>query len=204
MWVSCCSTTRLSHIYSWCLLCRFNSSHSSHGSTNPDNNLICIAKWTTMGSKPFYQSRQGKSCCLVHQSNSDMLTRSKKQLLCMHDPHSRESQGFSFVTMETTEKAETTITQLYRCYGPNNQGKKWATQKLPISYMSDILGLWWTGSARTPTPGHYCGLPREINVSPLLLYLMYNWWPGCCRSHTIVSLMPLCSRLRGQEMQWWR
>jgi len=30
----------------------------------------------------------------------------------MHDPHSRESRGFGFVTMETAEEAEAAITAL--------------------------------------------------------------------------------------------
>ena len=133
--------------------------------------LICIAKWTTMGSKPFYQSRQGKlSCAPIWLWHAHEIQRT----IIMHDPHSRESRGFGFVTMETTEEAEATITQLYRCYGPNNQWKKWATPKSPISYMSDILGLWWTGSARTPTPGHLLRASKR-NKRDSVSTLMYNW-----------------------------
>lgn len=64
----------------------------------------------------------------------------------MYDPHTRESRGFGFVTMETAEEADAAITAL------NN---------------TDLMGKTITvtkarrGRARTPTPGRYYGPPKR-------------------------------------------
>ena len=57
----------------------------------------------------------------------------------VHDPHSRESQRFSFVTIEMTEEAEAAIDG---------------------SYMVDIVGLWWTSSMCSGKSTHSRALLR--------------------------------------------
>jgi len=64
----------------------------------------------------------------------------------MFDPHTRESRGFGFVTMETVEGADAAIAALNA---------------------TDLLGKTMTvekarrGRARTPTPGRYFGPPKR-------------------------------------------
>ncbi|KAJ3976010.1 hypothetical protein EV361DRAFT_385083 [Lentinula raphanica] len=64
----------------------------------------------------------------------------------VHDPHTRESRGFGFVTMETPEEADAAVTAL------NN---------------TELFGKIITvakarrGRARTPTPGKYFGPPKR-------------------------------------------
>lgn len=60
----------------------------------------------------------------------------------MYDPHSRESRGFGFVTMETAEEADAAITALN---GTDFMGKVIKVEKAR------------RGRARTPTPGKYHG-----------------------------------------------
>ena len=45
----------------------------------------------------------------------------------MYDPHSRESRGFGFVTMETAEEAEAAITALN---GSDLNGKAMTVEKV--------------------------------------------------------------------------
>lgn len=45
----------------------------------------------------------------------------------MYDPHSRESRGFGFVTMETAEEAEAAITALN---GSDLNGKSMTVEKV--------------------------------------------------------------------------
>ncbi|KAI0312984.1 hypothetical protein OF83DRAFT_1143422 [Amylostereum chailletii] len=69
-----------------------------------------------------------------------------KKASVMYDPHSRESRGFGFVTMETAEEAEAAITALN---GSDLMGKHMNVEKAR------------RGRARTPTPGRYYGPPKR-------------------------------------------
>jgi len=64
----------------------------------------------------------------------------------MHDPHSRESRGFGFVTMETGEEADAAITALN---STELMGKVMTVEKARRA------------RARTPTPGRYYGPPKR-------------------------------------------
>ncbi|KAF8640610.1 hypothetical protein AX17_000271 [Amanita inopinata Kibby_2008] len=69
-----------------------------------------------------------------------------KKASVMYDPHTRESRGFGFVTMESTEEADAAIAAL------NNtdlMGKALNVEKAR------------RGRARTPTPGRYYGPPKR-------------------------------------------
>ncbi|KAJ7654668.1 hypothetical protein DFH06DRAFT_1203050 [Mycena polygramma] len=64
----------------------------------------------------------------------------------MYDPHTRESRGFGFVTMETPEEAEAAVAALH---GTELGGKAIHVEKAR------------RGRARTPTPGRYYGPPKR-------------------------------------------
>ncbi|KAI0673853.1 hypothetical protein C8Q78DRAFT_656225 [Trametes maxima] len=64
----------------------------------------------------------------------------------MYDPHSRESRGFGFVTMESSEEADAAITAMN---GAELMGKSISVEKAR------------RGRARTPTPGRYYGPPKR-------------------------------------------
>lgn len=70
-----------------------------------------------------------------------------KKASVMYDPHSRESRGFGFVTMESAEEADAAITALNS-----------------TDFMGKILTVEKArrGRARTPTPGRYYGPPKRI------------------------------------------
>lgn len=69
----------------------------------------------------------------------------------MYDPHTRESRGFGFVTMESEQEAEAAITAL-----SNTEffGKTIKVEKAR------------RGRARTPTPGRYRGPPKRGEGEP--------------------------------------
>jgi len=69
-----------------------------------------------------------------------------KKASVMYDPHTRESRGFGFVTMETAEEAEAAITALNTT---ELMGKIMNVEKAR------------RGRARTPTPGRYYGPPKR-------------------------------------------
>ncbi|KAG9016598.1 hypothetical protein FRB90_002879 [Tulasnella sp. 427] len=64
----------------------------------------------------------------------------------MYDPHTRESRGFGFVTMETAADAEAAIAALN---GTDLKGRNMTVDKAR------------RGRARTPTPGRYYGPPKR-------------------------------------------
>jgi len=64
----------------------------------------------------------------------------------MYDPHTRESRGFGFVTMETSEEADAAIAGLN---ATEINGKTINIEKAR------------RGRARTPTPGRYFGPPKR-------------------------------------------
>ncbi|KAF7436012.1 hypothetical protein PC9H_002838 [Pleurotus ostreatus] len=69
----------------------------------------------------------------------------------MYDPHTRESRGFGFVTMETAEEADAAITALN---ATDLMGKVMNVEKAR------------RGRARTPTPGRYYGPPKRFDDGP--------------------------------------
>ncbi|KAI9569548.1 hypothetical protein HD554DRAFT_542755 [Boletus coccyginus] len=69
-----------------------------------------------------------------------------KKASVMYDPHTRESRGFGFVTMETGEEADAAITALN---ATEIMGKIVTVEKAR------------RGRARTPTPGRYYGPPKR-------------------------------------------
>ncbi|KAG9125505.1 hypothetical protein FRC07_007336 [Ceratobasidium sp. 392] len=64
----------------------------------------------------------------------------------VYDPHTRDSRGFAFVTMDTVEEAEAAITGLHNT---DLAGKPMTVEKAR------------RGRARTPTPGKYLGTGRR-------------------------------------------
>jgi len=69
-----------------------------------------------------------------------------KKASVMYDPHTRESRGFGFVTMESVEEAEAAVTALN---ATEFMGKAITVEKAR------------RGRARTPTPGRYYGPPKR-------------------------------------------
>lgn len=69
----------------------------------------------------------------------------------MYDPHTRESRGFGFVTMDLPEEAEAAIEALN---GQELSGRTLSVQKAR------------RGRARTPTPGRYFGPPKREQSPP--------------------------------------
>ncbi|KAJ8496708.1 hypothetical protein ONZ51_g920 [Trametes cubensis] len=69
-----------------------------------------------------------------------------KKAQVMYDPHSRESRGFGFVTMESVEEADAAITAMN---GAEIMGKVISVQRARRA------------RARTPTPGRYYGPPKR-------------------------------------------
>ncbi|KIJ53709.1 hypothetical protein M422DRAFT_155027 [Sphaerobolus stellatus SS14] len=82
----------------------------------------------------------------------------------MYDPHTRESRGFGFVTMESSEEADAAITGLN---GTDLNGKVMNVEKVsyPPSYVKHVCSSPQArrGRARTPTPGRYYGPPKRGN-----------------------------------------
>ncbi len=72
----------------------------------------------------------------------------------MLDPHTRDSRGFGFVTMETPEEAEAAIQALN---GTEFMGRTLVIEKAR------------RGRARTPTPGKYYGPPKRGEGEYLVL-----------------------------------
>lgn len=68
----------------------------------------------------------------------------------MYDPHTRESRGFGFVTMESTEEADAAIVALN---STELMGKIMTVEKARRA------------RARTPTPGRYYGPPKRFDSS---------------------------------------
>lgn len=64
----------------------------------------------------------------------------------MYDPHTRDSRGFGFVTMDSLEDAENAINTLN---STEQHGKIITVEKAR------------RGRARTPTPGRYYGPPKR-------------------------------------------
>jgi len=69
-----------------------------------------------------------------------------KKASVMYDPHTRESRGFGFVTMESAEEADAAIA----AFNAND-------------FMGKVINVEKArrGRARTPTPGRYYGPPKR-------------------------------------------
>ncbi|KAG6891635.1 hypothetical protein C0992_001321 [Termitomyces sp. T32_za158] len=78
-----------------------------------------------------------------------------KKASVMYDPHTRESRGFGFVTMESAEEADAAITALN---STELMGKTMTVEKAR------------RGRARTPTPGRYYGPPKRNDCSMILAH----------------------------------
>ncbi|KAJ3483160.1 hypothetical protein NLI96_g6505 [Meripilus lineatus] len=76
-----------------------------------------------------------------------------KKAQVMYDPHTRDSRGFGFVTMESAEEADAAITALN---GTDLMGKPLIVEKAR------------RGRARTPTPGRYYGPPKRVDRRTIL------------------------------------
>ncbi|OCH92977.1 hypothetical protein OBBRIDRAFT_725766, partial [Obba rivulosa] len=74
----------------------------------------------------------------------------------MYDPHTRESRGFGFVTMETAEEADAAITALN---ATELMGKTMTVEKVCAAV--HVCECARRGRARTPTPGRYYGPPKR-------------------------------------------
>jgi len=105
---------------------------SVDGGSNPGNNLHISGLSSRVDSRELEAifSKVGKV----------------KKASVMYDPHTRDSRGFGFVTMETPEDAEAAITQLN---ATEHVGKVITVEKAR------------RGRARTPTPGRYYGPPKR-------------------------------------------
>lgn len=105
---------------------------SSDGNTNPGNNLHVSGLSSRIDSRELEAlfAKVGKV----------------KKASVMYDPHTRDSRGFGFVTMETPEDAEAAMTQLN---STEHFGKIVTVEKAR------------RGRARTPTPGRYYGPPKR-------------------------------------------
>ncbi|KAG8969767.1 hypothetical protein FRC03_001112 [Tulasnella sp. 419] len=107
---------------------------NADGSTNPGNNLH------VSGLSSRVDNRDLEALFAKHGKVA--------KASVMYDPHTRESRGFGFVTMETATEADACIAALN---GTDVHGK-------PIS-----IERARRGRARTPTPGRYFGPPKRID-----------------------------------------
>jgi transformer-2 protein len=86
----------------------------------------------------------------------------------MYDPHTRESRGFGFVTMESAEEAEAAITALN---ATEMMGKAITVEKVRFwpTLSRSMLNVSQArrGRARTPTPGRYYGPPKRSDREPI-------------------------------------
>ncbi|KAJ7352046.1 hypothetical protein DFH08DRAFT_693286 [Mycena albidolilacea] len=92
----------------------------------------------------------------------------------MYDPHTRESRGFGFVTMETPEEADAAVAALN---GSELGGKMMKVEKVHAQLTCCLQAR--RGRARTPTPGRYYGPPKrgdgELLSSFGLRFLLRFW-----------------------------
>lgn len=97
----------------------------------------------------------------------------------MHDPHTRESRGFAFVTFETAEEADAAIAGMN---GVELSGRTLVVQKARRA------------RARSPTPGRYRGHQKGAFVYPLRLCLRMCL---CLYSRTFLCGEPPLDQVQG-------
>lgn len=98
----------------------------------------------------------------------------------MYDPHTRDSRGFGFVTMETGEEADAAITALN---STELMGKVMNVEKVRCIHLFPPQPLLTSssssqarrGRARTPTPGRYYGPPKR-NDCPFILFFPVSFY----------------------------
>ena len=96
----------------------------------------------------------------------------------MYDPHTRESRGFGFVTMESAEEADAAITALN---SSDFMGRMITVEKVQLhTFPTNTCLRVHTmqarrGRARTPTPGRYYGPPKR-NECEMILSLLTQLW----------------------------
>ncbi|KAG1726144.1 hypothetical protein EDB19DRAFT_1753233, partial [Suillus lakei] len=87
-----------------------------------------------------------------------------KKASVMYDPHTRESRGFGFVTMETSEEADAAITALN---ATDLMGKTCTVERVYLhafGFSQRLLIFVFRPAVdvqRTPTPGRYYGPPKR-------------------------------------------
>lgn len=113
----------------------FDSARDGDGQTNPGNNLHVSGLSSRVDNRHLEETfgKFGKVA--------------KAQV--MYDPHTRESRGFGFVTMDTPEEADAAVAGMN---GVELQGRAISVEKAR------------RGRARTPTPGRYYGPPKRDDV----------------------------------------
>jgi transformer-2 protein len=102
----------------------------------------------------------------------------------MYDPHTRESRGFGFVTMESAEEAEAAVTALN---ATELMGKAITVEKVRCTHALGLGGVMnflfhsqaRRGRARTPTPGKYHGPPKRNDCEYTVAF-----------AHTLLELTP--------------
>jgi len=105
----------------------------SDGGSNPGNNLHVSGLSTKVDTRDL-------------EAAFAKVGRVKKASV-MYDPHTRDSRGFGFVTMETAEEADAAIVALN---SSEFMGKIMTVEKARRA------------RARTPTPGRYYGPPKRF------------------------------------------
>jgi transformer-2 protein len=115
-------------------------SRASDGSQNPGNNLHVSGLSHKVDTRDL-------------EAAFAKIGRVKKASV-MYDPHTRESRGFGFVTMETAEEAEAAVTALNTT---DLMGKVMNVEKARRA------------RARTPTPGRYYGPPKRGDCEHILV-----------------------------------
>jgi len=111
---------------------RGGNSDRDGGNHNPGNNLHVSGLSTKVDNKDLEAAFS--KCGRVQKAS------------VMYDPHTRDSRGFGFVTMESPEEAEAAVATLN---GTEFFGKTMNVEKAR------------RGRARTPTPGRYYGPPKR-------------------------------------------
>lgn len=111
---------------------RSNASGGGGGGANPGNNLH-VSGLSSRVDNRMLEETFGKFGKVAKAA-------------VVYDPHSRESRGFAFVTMEGVEEAEAAIAGLHNT---ELAGKPLTVEKAR------------RGRARTPTPGKYLGTARR-------------------------------------------
>lgn len=93
------------------------------------------------------------------------LNKQVQKVAIMYDPHTRDSRGFAFVTMETGEEADAAIAK-FNATPQFKSGKTMSVEKvfynrIVCKYYIHHLPKARRARARTPTPGRYYGPPKR-------------------------------------------